>query len=252
MYSEKIQKKLEEAAARRKSRVKIDGDYDSSCEEMKKLRTHLLNLIYNHRAQVNALERIVAELSGGELDDDTANELRNYVASSETIFLRGKKIVNFLEHGKLQPNAADKLATYGRWYSDDYSLTRTEEGAYEFILPPLSSQYNLTKVHNEGRDLQQLVLYLIDEFMGEGNEFEFFLNATIEFYHYIDSTLPEILVPDADNVYVKKVIDCLHGFIIDSDNLLHLDLAHYGVKSTKSYTKMVVKKGQKEPHKTGI
>ena len=251
MYSEKIQKKLEEATTRRKSRVKIDGDYDSSCEETKKLKTHLLNLIYNHRAQVNALERIVAELSGGELDDDTANELRNYVASSETIFLRGKKIVNFLEHGKLQPNAADKLATYGRWYSDDYCLTRKDEDTYELILPPLVSQYKLERRANEGRAIQQLVLYLIDEYVKNGNELELFYDATIEFYHYIDSDMPEISVPDPDNIDIKIVIDALHGFIIESDNLVHLDLAHYGVNSTKSYTKLVVKKGKNLPHKTG-
>ena len=251
MKSDEIKKKLEEAAVRRKSPKKKECDYEA-CSETKKLKTHLMNLIYNHRAQVNSLERIVSELSCGELDDNNANELRNYVASSENVFLRGKKIVNFLNHGKIQPGASAKLETYGRWYSDDYSLTRTEEGAYEFILPPLTSQYKLERRANEGRAIQQLVLYLIDEYMGEGNEFELFNNATIEFYHHIDRTLPEIFVPDADNIYVKKVIDCLHGFIIDSDNLRHLDLAHYGVKSTKSYTKMVVKRGQKVPHKTAI
>ena len=249
MRNDEIKNRLEEVAGR-KSQKKNDVDDDSSYSETKKLKTHLMNLVYNHRAQVNSLECIVAALSGGELDYDIANELRNYVASSENVFLRGKNIINFLNHGEVKPNATNKLETYGRWYSDDYSLKRNDEDTYEFILPPLTSQYKLERRANEGRAIHQLVLYLIDEYVKNGNELELFYDATIEFYHYIDSDMPEISVPDPDNIDIKIVIDALHGFIIESDNLLHMDLAHYGIICSKSYTKIVIKRGKIQQQKT--
>lgn len=170
-------------------------------------------------------------------------KIRTYVAQSEIFFLSGKKLINFIEHESLKISAEQKLHIYGKWMDNRYSLKKIERG-YLFILPPMTSQYKRERRLQEGRAIYEMVLYLIDEFQKE-ESLECFSDADITFRHYIDRNLPEISVPDADNVDIKKVIDAMQGFIIKSDNLLHLNLSHEGFLSDWAHTEIYVKERKK-------
>lgn len=219
---------------------------DREAEEMKE---YLCSLIRSHKTQQRQLEKILGLLEDKNASDKLSSELRWYIAQSETTFLQSKQTVNYIDHGTIQLKADAKLETCGKWSDEKYSLTK-EGDEYIFILPPMVSQYKSERRLQEGRAIQMLVLYLLDEFQKKGQQMEMFPEATIEFHHYIDINMPERSVPDPDNVDIKKVIDSLHGFIIESDNLLHLDLLHYGYLSTIPHTKVIIKKGKKAPIKT--
>ena len=220
-----------------------------SNKENEALKEHIKTLLRAHKSQQRQLERILESISGEEVSEKLINELRWYIAQSEATFLRSKKTVNYINHSSLQIEADDKLEIYGRWLSNEYSLTKKKD-EYILVLPPMVSQYKSERRLQEGRAIHLLVLYLLDEFYKREKNLEVFHDATIEFYHFIDKDMPERSVPDPDNVDIKKVIDSLHGFIIESDNLLHLDLFHYGILSDWPHTEVIIKRGKKAPIKT--
>lgn len=236
-----IQKELEKAVEGWKPTQQM---LDAESNKVDDKRKYLKYLQSKHKKLIKLLENIFATISDDNCKTKVNQDIKKYIRQSEDMYFRSKRIVNFLEED--ETDNITKSEIFDEWNNNkEYKLEVTENGEYLLTLPPLISQHMLDVRKSEGAAIKFLVQRLIKEFTEQGNELELFYDATIEFYHFIDRNKPEYAVPDPDNVDVKRVIDALHGLIIESDNLLHLNLVHYGFESHKTYTKILIKKGKR-------
>lgn len=205
-----------------------------------------LEQITIHKRQIAQLEKILLMTEENLEQESLDNELKWYAARSEVYFLGAKKAINLTAKAE-KKDADNKLETYGKWFDTRYTMSKAAD-TYTLILPPMISQYKLERRLQEGRAIYQMVLFLIKDYIAkEEGEIEAFDEATITFAHYIDKDNPESTVPDPDNIDIKKVIDAMHGLLIESDNLLHLSLYHDSCLASWPHTEVTVKKGKKVP-----
>ena len=220
----------------------LDGwiENNVSREAAGKNKSEYVNaLIKLHHEQIRLLTRI-----GSENKDE---DIYEFTARSEKLFLRAKALTNFAE-GKevLLPGKAAKIFS-----SETYELSKTADG-YVLMLPPMVSQYKINRRMQEGKAIYFLVLDLVRRFEKEHGRVTCFDRAEISFIHFIDINLPEVSVPDPDNIDIKKVIDALQGSVISEDNLLHLELEHRAYLSSQPHTEVYVKRLENIEQKNGM
>lgn len=199
---------------------------------------YISELINDHRNQISLLSRI-----GNSYYD---SDIFDFVSKSEKIFLKSKGLVNLTACENEEPKEQGVTREY---FADEYYLKKSGD-SYVLILPPMVSQYKLERRMQEGKAIYFLTLDLIKNYERNVGKLEIFDRACITFYHFVDINLPEISVPDPDNIDIKKVIDALQGSIITSDNLLHINLAHKAYLSPYPHTEIYVKKLENIQQKT--
>lgn len=209
--------------------------------------SYIDSLMQSHKQMLSILTELKKETLHGKPGKEIDDIIRQYVAQSEVLFLSGKKLVNYQSMNILSVSGKEKLSVFGNWLDKRYQLKKNGD-EYTLILPPMVSQYKLQRRLQEGKAIHLLVLYLIEKYQ-EDASLEIFPRAEITFKHFIDDKMPEISVPDPDNIDIKKVIDTLQGFIIESDNLLHINLHHESFLSDWAHTEIIIKRTANIPQK---
>ncbi len=200
---------------------------------------YIESLIKFHHEQIRLLTKISTE---GKDDD-----IYDFTARSEKLFLRSKALTNFAAAGEeILPGKEVRIFS-----GDIYELRKIKDG-YVLMLPPMVSQYKLNRRMQEGKAIYFLVLDLIKHYEKEHGKIARLDRAEISFIHFIDMNLPEISVPDPDNIDIKKVIDALQGSVISEDNLLHIELIHRAHLSTEPHTEVYVKRLGKLEQKNSV
>lgn len=215
-------------------------NYTDDCQFLN-LLDRILTATKQQTARIRELYSLAKEES--EQTEEVQSLIRLYVSESENLFLLERQLVGFMQKEK-EPEKTNNLSIYGNWLDKRYSLSKKNDG-YLFILPPLISQYKSQRRLNEGKAIYFLVLRLIENFQIRHGLIDIYEDAEITFTHFIDRNTPQAAIPDPDNVDIKKIIDALHGFIIESDNLLHLTLHHEAEISNWAHTQLTIKKKRK-------
>ena len=221
----------------------LDGwiENNVSREAAGKSKEEYINMLIKfHHEQIRLLTRISTEGRDADIYDFTAR--------SEKLFLRAKALTNFATSREETQLTGKEIRIFS---SDTYELKCAQDG-YVLILPPMVSQYKLNRRMQEGKTIYFLVLDLIKRYEKEQGKISRFDRAGISFIHFIDIDLPEVSVPDPDNIDIKKVIDALQGSVIAEDNLLHLELEHRAYLSSQPHTEVYVKRLENIEQKNGV
>lgn len=166
-------------------------------------------------------------------------KIKSYLAMNEKNFLDAKPLCYYGRKVITQDTTSSEsyFEIYGRSDYFPSKLEKLDHQHYCFTLPPMSSKYNSEKNAIDGKRMQYMLTYLMQEYEKE-NKIEMLHKPIAIFEHYVDTSAGVKWVPDADNLDTKVALDSVQGFIIADDSLLNIALLQLGHDAKKSYTKL--------------
>lgn len=185
--------------------------------------------------------RLLDKIEKNICREETENihqHLKAFLSCNEDSFLTGKEAACLrpIYEDRAKPPARHQLR--GAPINFPATITKLEVGHYKFTLPPLFSKRTHEKTFRDGKAIQYLVAYLLQEYENRNGIIRKMKRPMVIFIHHVKDWSGKKWVPDADNLDAKSIVDALQGYFYANDSVLDITLIHTGKLDEKSFTEL--------------